>query len=99
MRTIAIVVLYNDNTIEVANNISMIAKQVDKVCLVDNSDVAYPERFSRIANAIYISTTLHPATRTTRTECEGSDIHHEFHFPLSYPALSGSWHDGRSALH
>ena len=54
MRTIAIVVLYNDNTIEVANNISMIAKQVDKVCLVDNSDVAYPERFSRIANAIYL---------------------------------------------
>ena len=54
MRTIAIVVLYNDNTIEVANNISMIAKQVDKVCLVDNSDVAYPERFSRIANAIYM---------------------------------------------
>lgn len=54
MKVIAIVVLYNDNTEEAASNIKMIASQVDKVCLVDNSADAYPERFKCIDNAIYL---------------------------------------------
>ena len=54
MKVIAIVVLYNDNTEEAASNIKMIARQVDKVCLVDNSSDAYPERFESIANAVYL---------------------------------------------
>lgn len=54
MKVIAIVVLYNDNTEEAASNIKMIARQVDKVCLVDNSVDAYPQRFRDIDNAIYL---------------------------------------------
>ena len=54
MKVIAIVVLYNDNTEEAASNIAMIARQVDKVCLVDNSAEACDERFSAISNAVYL---------------------------------------------
>lgn len=54
MKVIAIVVLYNDNTEEAASNIKLIANQVDKVCLVDNSAEAFPERFADIENAIYL---------------------------------------------
>ena len=54
MKVIAIVVLYHDNTEEAANNIAMIAHQVDKVCLVDNSPNAYAERFAAISNAVYL---------------------------------------------
>ena len=54
MKVIAIVVLYNDNTEEAASNIRMIARQVDKVCLVDNSSDAYPERFESIENVVYL---------------------------------------------
>jgi rhamnosyltransferase len=54
MKVIAIIVLYNDNTEEAANNIALIAHQVDKVCLVDNSAESYAERFSDIGNAVYL---------------------------------------------
>lgn len=54
MKIIAIIVLYNDNTEEAASNIAMIARQVDKVCLVDNSAEACSERFSAISNAVYM---------------------------------------------
>lgn len=54
MKVIAIVVLYHDNTEEAASNIRTIARQVDKVCLVDNSSDAYPERFESIENAVYM---------------------------------------------
>ena len=54
MKVIAIVVLYNDNTEEVASNVKRIAAQVDKVCLVDNSSIACPERFADIENAVYL---------------------------------------------
>lgn len=54
MKVIAIVVLYNDNTEEAASNIAMIARQVDKVCLVDNSVESCSERFSDISNAVYL---------------------------------------------
>ena len=54
MKVIAIVVLYNDNTEEAASNIRMIARQVDKVCLVDNSSDAYPDRFEDIGNVVYL---------------------------------------------
>lgn len=54
MKVIAIVVLYNDNTDEAATNIQRIAHQVDKVCLVDNSSNAYPERFDGIGNVLYL---------------------------------------------
>jgi rhamnosyltransferase len=54
MKIIAIVVLYNDNTEEAAYNVMMLARQVDKVCLVDNSADACPERFKDIGNAVYL---------------------------------------------
>ena len=54
MKTVAIVVLYNDNTEEAASNVKVIAQQVDKICLVDNSTDAYPERFSDIHNVVYL---------------------------------------------
>ena len=54
MKVIAIVVLYNDNTEEAASNVKMIARQVDKVCLVDNSADSYAEQFSDIGNAVYL---------------------------------------------
>jgi rhamnosyltransferase len=54
MKIIAIVILYNDNTEEAASNIRKVARQVDKVCLVDNSTDSYPERFKGIGNAIYL---------------------------------------------
>lgn len=54
MKVIAIVVLYNDNTEEAASNVRKIARQVDKLCLVDNSADSYAERFSAIGNAVYL---------------------------------------------
>ncbi len=54
MKIIAIVVLYNDNTEEVASNVNRIATQVDEVCLVDNSSDDCPERFVGIKNATYL---------------------------------------------
>lgn len=54
MKITAIVVLYNDNTEEAANNIRMIARQVDKVYLVDNSSDDYSVCFQHITNAVYL---------------------------------------------
>ena len=52
MATIAIVVLYNDNTQEAENNITKLSKQVDRIYLIDNSANSYEERFCKWENVI-----------------------------------------------
>lgn len=54
MATIAIVVLYNDNTQEAENNITKLSKQVDRIYLIDNSANSYEERFCKWENVIYL---------------------------------------------
>lgn len=54
MRTIAIVVLYNDDTQTAEDNILKIARQVEKVLLIDNSDTSYASRFTHLQRVVYL---------------------------------------------
>lgn len=54
MKTVAIIVLFNDDSNSVKANIEKIAKQVDLIYLIDNSSISYLNKFSRIENAIYL---------------------------------------------
>lgn len=54
MSIVSIIVLFNDNTDIAEQNIRVIASQVDRVYLIDNSASSYEDRFSHIENTIYL---------------------------------------------
>ncbi len=54
MNIIAVIVLYNDATEEALSHVGKIAKQVNTLCLVDNSSTDNGELFRIIDNAVYI---------------------------------------------
>lgn len=54
MKIHAIVVLYNDNNIESVNHISLLAQQVDKVFLIDNSSDSYADIYGNIERVVYL---------------------------------------------
>lgn len=54
MRTSAIIVLYNDDSNVVEENIKRISRQVDIVYLIDNSSTSFAQRFSKINKVKYL---------------------------------------------